>query len=287
MKAKWNKGKWPSVDASDCFVLADGQWTNQGCSQRGMHGSIGEGFNAAGGGTYAAEWDPIAGHMRVWIWQAGQEPEDVINKRPNPELWGQPEFYFSLKDDCPPTHFKNMKLVFDITFCGDLGCPDGFSRLPCLVFTCFHIRIEKSLVNSTVCAGFRAYANSDIIQRHPRTHSHLRCTHAGIYVVIIYIIHMDSCTCSYYIHIEHAHAQTHTHTHIYIYNRHYLCDYMTFWDSWQYSIPLSFSSPGSQLSEIIVVGRASVANSGRTQAVSTWSGRNSPPLTRPTSLYRA
>lgn len=62
---------------------------------------------------------------------------------------------------------------------------------------------------------------------------------------------------------------------------------MTFWDLWQYSIPLSFSSPGSQLSEIIVVGRASVANSGRTQAVSTWSGRNSPPLTRPTGLYRA
>eukprot|EP00435_Cladocopium_sp_Y103_P024388 s340_g6.t1 len=123
MKARWNKGKWPSVDASDCFVHADGQWTNQGCSQRGMHGSIGEGFNAAGGGTYAAEWDPIAGHMRVWIWQAGQEPEDVINKTPNPELWGQPEFYFSLKDDCHPDHFKNMKLVFDITFCGDLGEP--------------------------------------------------------------------------------------------------------------------------------------------------------------------
>jgi len=123
MKAKWNKGKWPSVDASDCFVHADGQWTNQGCSQRGMDGSIGGSFNEGGGGTYAAEWDPIAGHMRVWIWQAGQEPEDVIKKMPNPELWGQPEFYFSLKDECHPTHFKNMKLVFDITFCGDLGEP--------------------------------------------------------------------------------------------------------------------------------------------------------------------
>ena len=122
MKAKWNKGKWPSVDAHDCYVHADGQWTNQGCSQRGLDGSIGKGFNAVGGGTYAAEWDPIAGHMRVWIWHAGNEPQDVIKKEPNPELWGQPEFFFSLKDECHPSHFKNMKLVFDITFCGDLGC---------------------------------------------------------------------------------------------------------------------------------------------------------------------
>lgn len=126
MKARWNKGKWGRGDAFDCYVQADGQWTNQGCSQRGADGTIGEGFNAGGGGTYAAEWDPIAGHMRVWIWHAGQEPKDVINKQPNPETWGQPEFYFSLRDECSPNHFKNMKLVFDITFCGDLGCP----RLP-------------------------------------------------------------------------------------------------------------------------------------------------------------
>ncbi len=126
MKAVWNKGKWPSVDAYDCYVHADGQWTNQGCSQRGMDGSIGSGFNAGGGGTYAAEWDPIQGHMSVWIWHAGYEPADVISKTPNPELWGQPDFYFSLKDECHPNHFKNMKLVFDITFCGDLGNPGFF-----------------------------------------------------------------------------------------------------------------------------------------------------------------
>lgn len=123
MKAVWNKGKWQSVEAYDCYVHADGQWTNQGCSQRGMDGSIGSGFNAGGGGTYAAEWDPIRGHMSVWIWHAGYEPADVISKTPNPELWGQPDFYFDLKDDCHPNHFKNMKLVFDITFCGDLGEP--------------------------------------------------------------------------------------------------------------------------------------------------------------------
>jgi len=123
MKAKWNKGKWGVGKAHDCYIQADGQWTNQGCSQRGRDGTIGESFNSVGGGTYAAEWDPIAGHMRVWIWHAGEEPEDVIKKQPNPEMWGQPEFYFSLKDDCQPNHFKNMKLVFDITFCGDLGEP--------------------------------------------------------------------------------------------------------------------------------------------------------------------
>ena len=123
MKAWWNPGIYGRGKASNCDVHAQGQWQNQGCSQRGLAGTVGPSFNAGGGGTYAAEWDPLAGHMRVWFWPSGSEPEDAKGPTPDPELWGQPDFYFELSDVCTKSHFKNMKLVFDITFCGDLGSP--------------------------------------------------------------------------------------------------------------------------------------------------------------------
>eukprot|EP00438_Fugacium_kawagutii_P032332 Skav226349 [mRNA] locus=scaffold2980:263072:264352:- [translate_table: standard] len=56
-----------------------------GCSQRAAAGSTGPAFNAQQGGTYAAEWDPRAGHVRVWSWAAGEEPQDVAGKAPRPE----------------------------------------------------------------------------------------------------------------------------------------------------------------------------------------------------------
>jgi len=123
MKGWWNPGIYGRGKASNCDVHAQGQWQNQGCSQRGLAGTVGPSFNAGGGGTYAAEWDPLAGHMRVWFWPSGSEPEDAKGPTPDPELWGQPDFYFELSDVCAKSHFKNMKLVFDITFCGDLGSP--------------------------------------------------------------------------------------------------------------------------------------------------------------------
>ena len=123
MKGWWNPGIYGRGKASNCDVHAQGQWQNQGCSHRGLAGTVGPSFNAGGGGTYAAEWDPLAGHMRVWFWPSGSEPEDAKGPTPDPELWGQPDFYFELSDVCAKSHFKNMKLVFDITFCGDLGSP--------------------------------------------------------------------------------------------------------------------------------------------------------------------
>ena len=56
-----------------------------GCSQRAAAGSIGAAFNHQGGGSYAAEWDPMEGHMRIWSWAAGTEPKDLVEKQPRPE----------------------------------------------------------------------------------------------------------------------------------------------------------------------------------------------------------
>lgn len=127
----WMRG--PSGKAAvNCDTYAKGQFPNQGCSQRGPHASLGEVFNAAGGGTYAAEWDPAARHIRTWFWPRGSEPLDLQRREPDSDSWGQPYSYFSLDPRvCSSNHFMNMRLVFDITFCGDLGestfqrdCPD-------------------------------------------------------------------------------------------------------------------------------------------------------------------
>lgn len=117
--------------ADNCNVNAEGQWHNQGCSQRGAPNSMGKPLNERGGGVYAAEWDPEAGHMRTWFWPLGTEPEDLAAKAPEPESWGLPSGYFRLgEDNCSPDHFKNMRLAFDVTFCGDYAGPLFGSSCP-------------------------------------------------------------------------------------------------------------------------------------------------------------
>jgi len=142
-------GRGPAVEwvpslqgnlANNCYVHAPNQWENQGCSQRGPNASFGSAFNAAGGGTFAAEWDPMAGHIRTWFWPHGSGPiSQLSGQRPDPDSWDHPYSYFELSPrNCDPRHFANMRLVFDITLCGDLGnptfaqfCPEAAAHLSC------------------------------------------------------------------------------------------------------------------------------------------------------------
>lgn len=119
----WENGA-DGTPADDCYVHAPGQWNNQGCSQSAPDASAGPVFNARGGGTFAGEWDPRAGHIRTWFWPVGTAPRDVQEGRPAPETWGTPASAFSLAPDvCSPAHLKNMRLVFNVALCGDLGSP--------------------------------------------------------------------------------------------------------------------------------------------------------------------
>lgn len=142
---RWRQGQ-SGGPADSCSVVAPDQYHNQGCSQRGVDGSAGAGFNARGGGTYAAEWDPMSQYFRTWFWPAGAEPVDVAIGMPQPETWGVPYSFFSLEPQvCSPRHFANMRLVIDLTFCGDLGgptlaqyCPDVAARMTCEDFVANH-----------------------------------------------------------------------------------------------------------------------------------------------------
>lgn len=122
---RWEEGKqvgeYKSF-ATNCDVKTTSQYENQGCSQRGPHGTAGAPFNRQGGGTIAAEWDPERGHIRTWSFLAGSEPLDLFSGRPDPDRWGAPYSHFKLSlATCPMQHFANMRMVFNVDLCGDMG----------------------------------------------------------------------------------------------------------------------------------------------------------------------
>lgn len=118
----WVPGSYGTNKAKNCFVQAPGEFANQGCGQEQPYGSWGRPLNQAGGGTWAAEWDPENEYIRTWFFPRGKVPADLTEKRPLPDSWGMPTSFFSLKqDDCSARHFRRMRMVFDITFCGEFG----------------------------------------------------------------------------------------------------------------------------------------------------------------------
>lgn len=133
----WSRGKSKPV-ADDCFVQAEGQFPNQGCSQNGPANSFGAELNERGGGTFAGEWDPVGKRIRSWFWPNGSEPLD-LNNRPNPAQWGIPYSHFTLDNEsCSAHHFQNMRMVFSLNLCGDLAeaqfaesCPELAARMSC------------------------------------------------------------------------------------------------------------------------------------------------------------
>lgn len=122
---EWKQGLSPEFNADNCDIHAPNQFENQGCNQLGPQNSMGLGFNSMGGGTFAAEWDPKQGkQIRTWFWSAGMEPPGLSQNTVNPDEWGAPFSRFTLDDQaCHASHFANMRLVIDLTFCGDLGSP--------------------------------------------------------------------------------------------------------------------------------------------------------------------
>lgn len=130
--------------AKNCWVHAPNEYENQGCGQKQPEGSWGTALNKAGGGTWAAEWDPDRRKIRTWFFRRGQEPVDLQRKEPNPDTWGIPTSFFTLHaNQCSPEHFKHMRLVFDTTFCGDYGEATFYSSCPATGMSC-HDYVQKN-----------------------------------------------------------------------------------------------------------------------------------------------
>ncbi|PHH60912.1 hypothetical protein CDD81_1023 [Ophiocordyceps australis] len=110
-----------------------GKNNNAGCgvatNNTNLAASFGPSHNAAGGSVMALEWR----HDGIRIWQFGRNaiPRNLVEKMPNPTVWG------TAAADFPNTHceiasrFQNHSIIVNINLCGDMvhatwkesGCP--------------------------------------------------------------------------------------------------------------------------------------------------------------------
>lgn len=109
------KGK---VVTPNCDVAAKNQPSNSGCTIKDDDDlSFGSGFNQNGGGIYATEW--TSDFIKIWFFPRHTIPADILSGNPSPnEAWGIPSSLFSGNFDID-VHFKDLRLVFDTTFCGE------------------------------------------------------------------------------------------------------------------------------------------------------------------------
>ena len=109
---------------ADCDVNAVNQPTNAGCSIGDVSNlTFGNDFNTAGGGVYATEW--TSDFIKIWFFPRGSFPADIASSKPNPSnSWGPPNSLFQGEFNIDD-YFKNLQIVFDTTFCGQVR---GYSR---------------------------------------------------------------------------------------------------------------------------------------------------------------
>ncbi|KAI9662447.1 MAG: hypothetical protein M1821_008614 [Bathelium mastoideum] len=91
-----------------------------GGSANGTNPSFGAGFNAAGGGVYATEWLPNG--FAIWFVPRSdrQRLKQIKSDTPDPSTWGKPLALFNFQPGCTmSSNFVDMKMIFDLTFCGD------------------------------------------------------------------------------------------------------------------------------------------------------------------------
>jgi hypothetical protein len=128
-----------NLTTSDCDVKAKDQPKNMGCSikapatvsnvQMGTGDSTEEAdlpsygtkFNAAGGGVYAMDWTST--YISVWFIPRGSKLYNEhfsgnATSSPDPSKWGLPIAHFSGSGCDYVERFKNLRLIFNITFCG-------------------------------------------------------------------------------------------------------------------------------------------------------------------------
>ena len=78
--------------------------------------TYGSQFNANGGGVYATLWTD--GGIKVWYFATRDIPANIRSGNPDPGTWGTPIANFGGGCDYN-AKFRDLNIVFDITFCGD------------------------------------------------------------------------------------------------------------------------------------------------------------------------
>ncbi|GME36833.1 Endo-beta-glucanase [Neofusicoccum parvum] len=112
------------------------EYSSSGCrAQATTPKNYGDAFNANGGGIYAMQW--TSSFIKLWFFprdEVDQKIQDVIDMDPDSvdvSAFGLPETTFAGGRGCDvDEHFKEHRIIFDTTFCGDWGGNSWPSRCP-------------------------------------------------------------------------------------------------------------------------------------------------------------
>lgn len=106
------------VASANCDVAASSD--NEGCaiSDPESTASYGKQFNENAGGLFATEYTSEA--IKIWFFPRGDKvPADILSLAPNPSGWGMPNALFKNAIGDLDSHFCELQMIFDVTFCGD------------------------------------------------------------------------------------------------------------------------------------------------------------------------
>ncbi|KAF7291851.1 hypothetical protein MIND_01210300 [Mycena indigotica] len=78
--------------------------------------TFGPGFNAAGGGVFALQFDTDG--IKMWFFQAGSVPGDITSQAPAPSSWGAPKMAISPSTCDPTKFFHDLMMVVDTNLGG-------------------------------------------------------------------------------------------------------------------------------------------------------------------------
>ncbi|CCM04112.1 uncharacterized protein FIBRA_06272 [Fibroporia radiculosa] len=112
-----NVGQTGTLANANCTSTAT---SDVGCTfQETQANSVGSGFNSAGGGVYATQFD-VSG-VYIWFWSRANIPSSISSSTTsvNTSSWGSPSAAFPATDSCDISKFvAPQQLVLDITLCG-------------------------------------------------------------------------------------------------------------------------------------------------------------------------
>jgi len=118
-----------SITSLSCHGTSRGTGPAVGCEIDDTRtDSFGTTFNSEGGGVYALEW--TSDLIRVFFLPRVSIPTDdngPLGGGPDPNMWGEPAALFGGGCDLD-SYFRRLKMIFNITFCGDAAAGDKEKR---------------------------------------------------------------------------------------------------------------------------------------------------------------
>jgi hypothetical protein len=121
-----HSGKGCDTSRFDRKRLQTASVKGNNCNERNGHvgcqsemvksNTFGSGFNKNRGGVYVTDWQKEG--IKIWFFPRNNIPKDLVQNKPNPSSWGKPSMNFPFGTFCTSDHFKDHRIIINLTFCG-------------------------------------------------------------------------------------------------------------------------------------------------------------------------